>query len=346
MRTIGEILKDAPNPLTWLPGGDGLFPATGVVLIVGLPESGKTTLATEILALMSQGRSIPQLGTPGDNVLPQSGGGTIIDIHRDGSSSMTKAADVGMHPQKHVFAFSNEESTVVLAKRAESLNADFNHFQAQGYDEGIDFDIGEHDCVSKFFDDHDGGAVLIDSLRGAAENVGSNLGMRKQLRRLRELSEGRGLVFIVHHLTGKRIADAEAILQICRHVLLVGRHPIHDAFSFVTVFKTNVGINDKNKPVNRMFTRVPFMWKGSLDVTAQALITGDTTETDSMRYLSKHMTPGVPYIRSTIVKVTREDTGASERTIMRARLRLGITTVREPKFSGTSIWIMPEQAGP
>jgi DNA repair protein RadA/Sms len=294
----------------------GFLPDATLSIMAGLPGIGKTTVSLSIAASITRGE-IP-----------------IVD---------------GTRPLGNVFMLSNEDSPSHIRSSFERLGGDLSRFFVES-NEDMPWLLDDTVSLENALLDYKPSLAIIDSFFSHAPlkvDVHKHAEVAPPLIRLRQIAEAAGCAVILIHHANKSTSDQPllkisasiGISAVARHVLFIGAHPDDETLRVVGIAKSNIAKVGAPSMVLRLD---PFGWIGPSTVRAADLLqptaAPDRRIDEAIEFLRRELGNGSR--GATDVHAAATTAGISERTLRRARERLGIQPRKS--IAGRWIWSLPE----
>jgi hypothetical protein len=303
------------EPVEWL--WRPFLPKGKSVLIFGDPNVGKTTAALDITARVTKGDAFP-----------------------DGSSSG--------EPRDVIWLTAEDSIADTLRPRLEAAGADIERvhvFQSVGTDaeERLPSFPADLPKLRRLIEKTRAALVVWDPLEAYLSqetNTWKSSDVRRALHPFKPLAEETGATFLyVAHLTKGgggnplyRALGSIAFMAAVRAALLVTSDPTDDSRRVLSVAKTNLGpvppslLFRIEEDPEYMVARIS--WEGTTDLNAHDLLdTHDdsgTVQGDAKERLRELLSDGESHSADSIERTIMEELGCSQKTIQRARRKLGV----------------------
>ena len=331
---LSEVERE---PVEWIE--KPYLPKGKAVLVYGDPGLGKTTVLLEWTARITRGESL--FGT---------------------TSAKTE-------PRSVIWLTAEDGIADTLVPRLESAGADLTRVHAfRGVGRGKDYrppsfpeDLPR---LRRQIEKTRAALVVFDPLEAylsGETNTWRSSDVRRALHPLKETAEATGATFgyIAHMTKGGggnalyRALGSIAFMAAVRAALLVTPDPNDDDRRVLSVAKMNVA----KAPPSLLFrlTEDPTLdvarisWEGESDLNARDLLDvhddSGTAQGEARDLLRKLLSDGKPHSREVISETIRAETGCSEKTISRARKRLGVKASpvhQDGRISGW-VWQLPTE---
>lgn len=223
------------------------------------------------------------------------------------------------------------------------------------------FDLSEEGLaeLEQTIQDHQIKFVLIDplfSFTGGAD-INKTSDVRQITDRLNLLTAKYEIAIVgIRHINKSkgfgdpRSAGAHSVawLQGCRSGLMVGSDAEDKSRRGISQIKLNIGPESSTVYGYSIDAEGTFRWHGESDLTVADMLSHKTNETnedrsqiaEAVRFLEKHLADGP--VKSADLKIDARGAGISERTLDRAKTRLGIKS-QKSGLSGAWFWELPEE---